>query len=230
MAPDDIATFDVRKKQAEVHRVYLNPMATFSISNRDDAVSSEAEEPQNEPTALGDASSTVPQHVASSSAPTPFVVAQQTAGSMYKVDGENAFAARGQLPDAPKMERVLRPNPLIEHRVPVTLESQRTSDRQGDDEVVTISRSDHLLKDQASWRRTFEIDDITRDEIKVVATKSYNRETGQLEQVAKYTKTQRRKHQINTLAYEAQEKALQLAMRRSAAYKTKAETQAKYGW
>lgn len=234
--PDDIATFDVRKKQAEVHRVHLNPMATFSISNDDDSASTKTAE--NVSNALSDGHDD-PQSAVSHSNPssqvTPYVVAQETAASMYKVDEDNEFVARAQLPEAPEAQRVLKANPLIDDDS-VTMSRPKAKGRKvkgirnDDDSVITISRSDHLLKDQAEWRRTFEIDDITRDEIKVVPTKSYNRETGEIEQVAKYTKTQRRKHQINTLAYEAQEKALQLAMRKSAAYKTKAQTQAKYGW
>ena len=206
-------------------------MATFSISNDDESASTKTAE--NGSNALSDGHDH-PQSAVSHSSPsaeaTPYVVAQQTAASMYKVDEDNEFAARGQLADAPEIHRVLKPNPRTEESVEDRIRSLRKSKRNEDENVITISRSDHLLKDQAAWRRTFEIDDITRDEIKVVPTKSYNRETGQIEQVAKYTKTQRRKHQINTLAYEAQEKALQLAMRKSAAYKTKAETQAKYGW
>ena len=99
------------------------------------------------------------------------------------------------------------------------------------DKIINISQRDDLLKrDKNEIKRTFEIDDIVREEIKIVPTNTYNRITGEIESVSKYTKTQKKKHQINTLAYEAQEKALQLAMRRSASYKTKAETQAKYGW
>merc|ERR1712087_573797 len=114
---------------------------------------------------------------------------------------------------------------------PTERAKETETERETETEIISISQRDDLLRrDSAEWRRTFEIDDITRSEIKIIPTRAYNRETGKLETVKKYTKTQRKKHQINTLAIEAQEKALQLAMRRSAAYKTKAETQAKYGW
>ena len=38
------------------------------------------------------------------------------------------------------------------------------------------------------------------------------------------------RHQINSLAADCAEKSIELAQRRSAGYKTKQETQAKYGW
>ena len=195
---DDIETFDVRKKQAEVHRVHLNPMATFSISKDNDADHSSTKTAETESNALSNEQNaitpTITNHGQSVDEPTPYVVAQQTAASMYKVDDDNAFVSRGQLPEAPELQRVLKPNPLIENPVPTSrttkaerLKALRQDHRrnvEGED-VITISRSDHLLKDQDSFRRTFEIDDIAREEIKIVRTGTYNGETGQMEQIHK---------------------------------------------
>lgn len=94
--------------------------------------------------------------------------------------------------------------------------------------VIDINGND--MSDIDEWRRTFEIDDIAKQELKAIPTRTWNPKTGTIENVSKYTKTQKRKHQINTLAYECQEKQLQYQMGKTAAFKTKAETQAKYGW
>lgn len=48
--------------------------------------------------------------------------------------------------------------------------------------------------------------------------------------IAQPTKNQNRKHQINSLAFSAAESELELLEARGRQYKTKAETQAKYGW
>lgn len=128
-----------------------------------------------------------------------------------------------------KMESSPKPSSI--NKIKTNKKENNDYDNDIDNNIINVSQRDDLLKRDANEiRRTFEIDDIVREEIKVVPTNTYNAETGKIESVSKYTKTQRKKHQINTLAYEAQEKALQLAMRRSASYKTKAETQAKYGW
>ena len=58
----------------------------------------------------------------------------------------------------------------------------------------------------------------------------YNRKTGGLETTFKANKMQKRKHQINSLAAEAAERSVEFAQRRGSNFKTKAETQAKYGW
>ena len=94
-------------------------------------------------------------------------------------------------------------------------------------EIIDINASDIRPK---NWHQTYEIDDIMKRERKMISTKRYNPETGKVETINKFTKNQLRKHQINTLAYEAQEMELKMAMNKSAQYKTKAETQAKYGW
>jgi proline-rich protein PRCC len=48
--------------------------------------------------------------------------------------------------------------------------------------------------------------------------------------VFKPSKVQKRKHQINALAASAAERELELMEKRGQSYKTKAQTQAKYGW
>ena len=49
-------------------------------------------------------------------------------------------------------------------------------------------------------------------------------------QTFKPSKLQKRKHQINSLAIAAAERELELMEKRGRATKTKAETNAKYGW
>ncbi|CAM9619665.1 unnamed protein product [Heterosigma akashiwo] len=58
----------------------------------------------------------------------------------------------------------------------------------------------------------------------------YNPSTGQVEATDKPSKLQKRKHQINQLAFNAAERELELLDRRGQGMLTKAQTQAKYGW
>ena len=63
-----------------------------------------------------------------------------------------------------------------------------------------------------------------------IAANSWNRSTGAVEQQYTASVMQKRKHQINSLAAEAAERSVEFAQRRGSNFKTKAETQAKYGW
>ena len=63
-----------------------------------------------------------------------------------------------------------------------------------------------------------------------VGAKFYNTQTGKTETTYKPSGQQKRKHQINQLAYQAKLQNLELLSKRSAGYKTKAQTHAKYGW
>ena len=63
-----------------------------------------------------------------------------------------------------------------------------------------------------------------------IAAAFYNTQTGQTTTTTRATKTQKRKHQINSLAIAAAERELELMEKRGRATKTKAETNAKYGW
>lgn len=58
----------------------------------------------------------------------------------------------------------------------------------------------------------------------------FNRSTGAAETTAKPTGTQKRKHQINHLAFQYQQSAAQLEQRGRSGLKSKAETYGKYGW
>lgn len=193
---DEIKTYDIRRRQAEAHRVHTNPLATFSISaSNDDDEDNDGDidgNPHHEQLNMN-IGHKEPEHHG---------VALQTASSMYKVDDSNLYIARPGLPEVPPIDDG---HPVPE---PLMASTSRSKPKSFDSEdIITVSQSEHLLKKEKEWRRTFEIDDITKEEIKVVPTNTYNRETGKVEGVTKYTKTQKKKHQINTLAYEAQEKA-----------------------
>eukprot|EP01083_Nonionella_stella_P049365 131586_1 len=209
---DDVEVNSLRKDQAETQRKHKNPLATFSILSADST---------NNDKEIEQASDT--KHKSEIVKPVKVnndVLDNNTASAMYKVDDNNNY---------------LVTQDVQEEHVDYSdySHTKQGVDKQEDDEIITISQSRDLLHNengQKPWLPTFEMDDITREDIKIIPTNSFNPETGKVERVKKYTKIQRRKHQINTLAIEAQEKALQLAMRRSSSYKTKAETQAKYGW
>ena len=63
-----------------------------------------------------------------------------------------------------------------------------------------------------------------------IAHVQYDVSTGETSTVYKPTKVQKRKHQINSLAHAAVERELELMEAKGNALKTKAQTQAKYGW
>ena len=84
---------------------------------------------------------------------------------------------------------------------------------------VETRSADELLA--ASERRAPEVS---------IAAAFYNTQTGQTTTTTRATKTQKRKHQINSLAIAAAERELELMEKRGRATKTKAETNAKYGW
>ncbi|KAJ1445153.1 hypothetical protein M885DRAFT_626459 [Pelagophyceae sp. CCMP2097] len=68
-----------------------------------------------------------------------------------------------------------------------------------------------------------------KPEVKIKAS-FYNPATGADAQSAGASKTQKRKHQINTLAVAAAEREIELLDKRGAQSQTKRQTQAKYGW
>ena len=63
-----------------------------------------------------------------------------------------------------------------------------------------------------------------------IAAQFYNTKTGATTTTTKATKTQRRKHQINSLAISAAERELELLDKKGKSNKTKHETNARYGW
>jgi proline-rich protein PRCC len=63
-----------------------------------------------------------------------------------------------------------------------------------------------------------------------VASLTYDASSGTTQTVFKPSKTQKRKHQINSLAYSAAERELELMEKKGQSNKTKSQTQAKYGW
>jgi len=64
----------------------------------------------------------------------------------------------------------------------------------------------------------------------LIASVEYDPATGESQTVYKPSKVQKRKHQINSLAYAAADRELELMEKRGASNKTKFQTQAKYGW
>lgn len=63
-----------------------------------------------------------------------------------------------------------------------------------------------------------------------IASVAYDASSGETHTVFKPSKVQKRKHQINSLAYSAAERELELMEKKGQSLKTKAQTQAKYGW
>mmetsp|Transcript_82278 Transcript_82278/g.160544 ORF Transcript_82278/g.160544 Transcript_82278/m.160544 type:complete len:379 (-) Transcript_82278:65-1201(-) len=64
----------------------------------------------------------------------------------------------------------------------------------------------------------------------MIASVAYDPATGESQTVYKPSKVQKRKHQINSLAYSAAERELELMEKKGNSNKTKSQTQAKYGW
>jgi len=84
---------------------------------------------------------------------------------------------------------------------------------------VETRSNDQLLA--ASDRRNPEVQ---------IAAAFYNTKSGATTTTTRASKTQKRKHQINSLAIAAAERELELLEKRGRASKTKKETNAKYGW
>mmetsp|Transcript_54042 Transcript_54042/g.123161 ORF Transcript_54042/g.123161 Transcript_54042/m.123161 type:complete len:418 (+) Transcript_54042:32-1285(+) len=83
--------------------------------------------------------------------------------------------------------------------------------------------------DTANWNPHRNGAQIKTKEVKI-AHVQYDVSTGETSTVYKPTKVQKRKHQINSLAHAAVERELELMEAKGNALKTKAQTQAKYGW
>jgi len=67
------------------------------------------------------------------------------------------------------------------------------------------------------------------EETKISAS-FWNRRTGAVESSHKPSSMQKRKHQINSLAFDCKERSAELQARAAQGFKTKAQTMAKYGW
>jgi len=94
------------------------------------------------------------------------------------------------------------------------------------EKVISISQD--ALKRSMGPARQYEIPKPAEDV--TISANFYNRGSGELEQSYKPNKMQKRKHQINSLAFDCAAKSSELAMRASHGIKTKQQTQAKYGW
>lgn len=68
-----------------------------------------------------------------------------------------------------------------------------------------------------------------REKVEVVS-KVWDSRKGQAVVTSEPSHMQKRKHQINSLAYQAKQMAADLATRSGAGHKTKAQTYSKYGW
>ena len=99
----------------------------------------------------------------------------------------------------------------------------------GVDASKVVSISQDTLKRSIRPANEYAIAPKDAEEVKVTA-KFFNRSTGGIETSYQPSKLQKRKHQINSLAAECAANSVELAQRRSAGFKTKQETQAKYGW
>ena len=99
----------------------------------------------------------------------------------------------------------------------------------GVDASKVISISQDTLKRAIRPATEYAIAPKDAEEVKVTA-KFFNRSTGSMETTYQPNKLHKRKHQINSLAAECAANSIELAQRRGAGFKTKQETQAKYGW
>nr|CCA24996.1 conserved hypothetical protein [Albugo laibachii Nc14] len=84
--------------------------------------------------------------------------------------------------------------------------------------------------DGDSWKPTIEmIEAIKKEEVNVAAS-FWNARVGGRVSSIKPTRLQRQKHQLNQLAFDARAREQDLLNKKGLAIKTRAETQAKYGW
>lgn len=84
--------------------------------------------------------------------------------------------------------------------------------------------------DGDSWKPTTEmIEAIKKEEVNVAASFWNSRVGGKVSSM-KPTRLQRQKHQLNQLAFDARAREEDLLNKKGLAIKTRAETQAKYGW
>jgi hypothetical protein len=63
-----------------------------------------------------------------------------------------------------------------------------------------------------------------------VAASFWNSQIGEKVSTMRPSRLQRQRHQLNQLAFDAKAREFELAEKRGAGLKTKAETHAKYGW
>ena len=63
-----------------------------------------------------------------------------------------------------------------------------------------------------------------------IAAEFWNRSSGSKESTYQPSRLQKRKHQINSLAFDCKERSAELQARAAQGFKTKAQTMAKYGW
>lgn len=99
----------------------------------------------------------------------------------------------------------------------------------GVDASQVVSISQDALKRAIRPATEYAIAPKDAEEVKITA-KFFNRSTGAIETTYQPNKLHKRKHQINSLAADCAASSIELAQRRSSGFKTKQETQAKYGW
>ena len=91
-----------------------------------------------------------------------------------------------------------------------------------------VSISQDALRRSIGPARHFEVER-PPEEVKIAAS-FWDRKTGAVQQHYEPNSTQRRKHQINHLAHQAQQNAETLKNRSSQGLLSKAQVKAKYGW
>ena len=103
----------------------------------------------------------------------------------------------------------------------------------GDDPLVDVDESRVLSISQDALKRMVPVSTYVpqapKEEV-AISAKFYNRSSGVAESTHKPSTLQKRKHQINSLAFNAQLNAAELAARSSGSKKSKGDTAAKYGW
>ncbi len=99
----------------------------------------------------------------------------------------------------------------------------------GNFEVLSGQTAVVYQPDTSNWNPQCDAAQENKKDIMIPSVR-YNPSTGQSETTYKPSKLQKRKHQLNSLAYTAAERELELMDRKGHALKTKAQTQAKYGW
>ena len=99
----------------------------------------------------------------------------------------------------------------------------------GTSEVIEVSQ-EQVKRAMPKFDPTLYTQKPPDEEEVAIKAKFYNRSTGTFETTFKSSSIHKRKHQINSLAIAAAERELELMEKRGRATKTKAETNAKYGW
>ena len=236
-----VQTFDIRVKQSKV-KINANPNASFSLnsSNINNDNNDDRETEVDNTLEMND----LPPGIfikKQAQSSTDIGVKKLTASSLYKMDGNSHMTNEfiPEMNDITKMDS----HDDIQHFNKINMNNKSMKVGNGKFKRLTMEQefknnelTGNILSinennlNKKEWRPTYEMNDVLNQPKLEIKTRQWDPEKKEFITIKKYTKTQRKKHQINVLAHQAQEMALKLMQRRNASYKTKAETQAKYAW